>query len=164
MAITAFLSRSPGLLNWGPGAQPLWYMFLIPASSLQLVWSPTAQSGVLRVPSARCWFSLPHFISNWLNFLCIELYNCSMLTFFLWASQIALIQPVHGQGYILIFLDRMHLLFTQMHFLFLQLGRVGGICNTSYLQPYYKLALCNLTINSEPAVCYFYTTYMCAIL
>ena len=31
----------------------------------------------------------------------------------------ALIQPVHGQGYdILIFLDRMHLLFTPVHFLF----------------------------------------------
>ena len=41
-------------------------MFLIPASPLQLVWS------------------------NWLNFLCTELYNCSTSTFFLWASQIAL--------------------------------------------------------------------------
>ena len=39
MAIKAFLSRSPGLLNRGPGAQPLWDMFLIPASSLQLVWT-----------------------------------------------------------------------------------------------------------------------------
>ena len=33
------------------------------------------------------------------------------------------IQPVHGQGYILIFLDRIHLLFTQVHFLFWLLGR-----------------------------------------
>ena len=41
LAITAFLSRSPGLLNRGPEAQPLWDMFLNPASSLQLVWSPT---------------------------------------------------------------------------------------------------------------------------
>ena len=64
-----------------------------------------------------------HLISNWLNFLCTELYNSSTSTFFLWASQIALIQPVHGQGYILIFLDRMHLLFTQVHFLFWQPGR-----------------------------------------
>ena len=68
--------------------------------------------------SAGCWFSLPHLISNRLNFLCTELYNSSTPTFFLWVSQIALIQPVHGQGYILIFLDRMHLLFTQVHFLF----------------------------------------------
>ena len=45
---------------------------------------------------------------------------------FLWSSQIALIQPVHGQGYIPIFLDRMHLLFTQMYFLFWQPGRVGS--------------------------------------
>ena len=51
-----------------------------------------------------------------------SLYNSSTSTF-LWASQIALIQPVHGQGYILIFLDRMHLLFTQVNFLFWQLGR-----------------------------------------
>ena len=41
MAITVFLSHSPGLLNRGPGAQPLWDMSLIPASSLQLVCSPT---------------------------------------------------------------------------------------------------------------------------
>ena len=73
-----------------------------------------------------CWFSLSHLISNLLNFLCTELFNISTPTFFLWASQIALIQPVHGQGYILIFLDRMHLLFTQVHFLFWQPGRVGG--------------------------------------
>ena len=47
-------------------------------------------------------------------------------TFFLWASQFTLIQPVHGQGYILIFLNQMHSLFTQVHFLYWQLGRVGG--------------------------------------
>ena len=71
-------------------------------------------------------FSPTRLIPNWLNFLCTVLYNCSTSTFFLWASQIALIQPVHGQCYILIFLDRMHLLFIQVHFLFWQLGRVGG--------------------------------------
>ena len=38
----------------GLGAQPLWNMFLNPASYLQLVWSP-----------------------NWLNFLCTELCNSS---------------------------------------------------------------------------------------
>ena len=32
-------------------------------------------------------FSLPHLISNWLNFLCTELYNSSTHTFFLWVSQ-----------------------------------------------------------------------------
>ena len=107
LAVTAFLSRSLGLLNRGHvrlGAQPLWVLVCSTASYLQLVWSP-----------------------NSLNFLCTELYNSSTSTFFLWASQIALIQPVYGQGYnILIFLDRMHLLFTQVHFLFWQLSWVGG--------------------------------------
>ena len=45
LSITAFLSHSPGLLSRGLGAQPLWDMFLNPASSLQLIWSATAQSG-----------------------------------------------------------------------------------------------------------------------
>ena len=87
---------------------------------------PQLSIGGLNAPSAGCWFSLPHFVSNWLNFLCTELYNSSTSTFFLWASQIALIQPIHGQGYTLLFLDRMHLLFTLVHFLFWQLGRVEG--------------------------------------
>ena len=70
-------------------------------------------TGGLGAHSAGCWFFLPHLISNWLNFLCTKLYNSSTSAFFLWASQIALIQSVHGQGYILIFLDLIHLLFTQ---------------------------------------------------
>ena len=52
LAITAFLLRSPGLLNWKPGGQASLGHVLIPASSPkwsvhQLVWSPTAtaQSG-----------------------------------------------------------------------------------------------------------------------
>ena len=127
MAITAFLSRSPGLLNRGPGAQPLWDMVLIPASSLQLIFSPTAQSGVLSAPSAGCWFSLQLLNSNWLTSCLHPGYiivrhppsSCEH-------HKSHSIQPVHGQGYILIFLDRVHLLFTQVHFLFWQLGRVGG--------------------------------------
>ena len=123
LAIIAFLSRSPGLLNWG-------LVFSI-SSYLQLVWSPTDlicnySIGGLRVHSARWWLSLPHLVSNWLNFLYTELYNSSTSTFFLWTSQIGLIQPVHDQGYVLIFLERMHLLFTQVHFLFWQPGRVVG--------------------------------------
>ena len=61
---------------------------------------------------------LLHTAGEYCILLMTELYNSSTSTFFLWASQIALIQPVHGQGYILIFLDRMHLLFTRVHFLF----------------------------------------------
>ena len=61
MAITAFLSRSPGLLNRGPGG--LASLGHGPHSS---IFSPTAtaQSGVLRRPSAGCWFSLQYLISN----------------------------------------------------------------------------------------------------
>ena len=120
MAITAFLSRSPGLLNRGP----LWDMFLIPASSPQLIWTSTVQSGawgppllsagfLYRILSPTDWISCaPNYIIIWgpLFFLTIS-YS---------------IQPVHGQGYILIFLDRMDLLFTQMQFLFLSWP--GSIC------------------------------------
>ena len=103
LAITTFLSRSPRLFNRGPGG---------PAS-------------LEHVPQFSI-FSPTHLITNWLNFMCTAIYNCSTSTFFLWASQIALIQPVHSQGYILIFLAWMHLLFTQVHFLFWQLSWVGG--------------------------------------
>ena len=109
-----------------PGAQPLWDMFLISASSLQLVWSRTALLGVLRAPSAGCWFSLLHLTpTDWTS--CAPNYIIIWRPlFFLRASQIALIQPVHCQGFILIFLDRMHLLFTQVHFL---LDRVNVLHN-----------------------------------
>ena len=84
--LSAFLSHSPWLLNWGPRGPSL---------------SGTCSSIQHLLPTG--------LFSNWLNFLCTELYNSSTSTFFLWASQIALIQPIHGQGYTLLFLDRMHL-------------------------------------------------------
>ena len=60
LAINAFLSRSPGLLNRGPvGPASLWHI-LIPASSLQLVRSRNCSIGGLRAPSAGCWLSLPY--------------------------------------------------------------------------------------------------------
>ena len=126
LAITAFLSRSPELLNRGPGGSAS-----LGASFLCRILSPTRLIlnwliGGLRDPSAGCWLSLPHLVSNWVNFLCTELYNSSTPTFFLWASQIALILPIHGQGYTLLFLDRIHLLFTRVHLLFWQRGRVVG--------------------------------------
>ena len=140
MAITVFLSRSPGLLNWGPTLLGAGFLYRI------LSPTPTAQSGawgstllgagfLYRILSSTasaqsgawgCWLSLPHLLSNYSNFLCTELYNSSTSTFFLWASQITLIQPVHGQGYILIFLEWMHLLFTLVYFLFWQPGRFGS--------------------------------------
>ena len=98
LAITVFLSRSPGLLNGGPeGPASLGAGFLYHILSPTRLISKLSIRG-LRVPSAECWFSLPHLVSNWLNFLCTQLYNSSTPTFFLWVSQIALIQPIHGQG------------------------------------------------------------------
>ena len=89
IATTAFLSRSPGLLNRRPGG---------PAS-------------LGHVPH----FSI-FFPTDWTS--CAPSYIIVRHQ----PSQIALIQPVHGQSYILIFLDRMHMLFTPVHFLFWQLG------------------------------------------
>ena len=53
MAITAFLSRSPGLLHHGPHSS---------------IFSPTAtaQSGAWGPPLLGAGFSLPYLISNWL--------------------------------------------------------------------------------------------------
>ena len=113
LAITAFLYRSPGLLNRGPGGPAS-----LGAGFLYRILSPT------------------RLIPNWLNFLYTELYNSSTPTLFLWVSQFALIQPIHGQGYTPLFLDRRHLLFTQVHFLFWQPGRVGGHYTTVPLRYY----------------------------
>ena len=52
-------SRPPGLLNWGPGGPASLGHVLIPASSRELLWSPT-QWGVPRAPSAGWWLPLPH--------------------------------------------------------------------------------------------------------
>ena len=65
LVITAFLSRSPGLLNRGPGGPASLGHVLIPASSHQLVWSPNCSIRDLVAPSAGCWLSLPHLVSNW---------------------------------------------------------------------------------------------------
>ena len=77
LAITAFLFCSPGLLNRGPGGSAS--LGHVPQSSIfsQLVWSPNWLIGSLRTPSAGFWLSLPHLVSNWLNFLSTELYNSS---------------------------------------------------------------------------------------
>ena len=140
LAITTFLFRSPELLNRGPGGPAS--LGHVPLSSIlsltRLIPNCTRSIGDLKAHSAGCWLSLPYLISNWLNFLCTELYNSSRSTF-LSASQIALIQRIHGKGYTLLFLERMHLLFTLVHFLFWQPGLVVGQYITNLF--YYIIAL-----------------------
>ena len=73
----------------------------------------TAQPGVLSA-QALCWELVltafncnSYFNCNWLQLTRtlygIGLYNCLTSTCFLWASHLHRLQPVHGQGYILIF-------------------------------------------------------------
>ena len=104
LAITAFFSRSPGLLNRGPGVQPLWDMFLNPASSHQLVWSPNSQSEVPRplLPGAGFLYrSLPPtgLLTKLTDFLSSPSYIIVQRPLLLEGVTIAHIQPIHGQGY-----------------------------------------------------------------
>ena len=71
----------PGLLNRGPGGPAS--LGHDPQSSIfsQTGLIPNSSIGGLRAPSAGCWLSLPHLVSNWLNFLCTKLYNSSTTTF-----------------------------------------------------------------------------------
>ena len=87
LAIAAFLSRSLGLLNRGPGSH-------------SSIFSPTD-----------------------LNFLSPGLYNNLMSTYFLRASQFAPNSTLRQSRLSRDIFDRMHLLFTQVHFFFWQLGQ-----------------------------------------
>ena len=73
---SVFLSRSPGLLNRGPGVPAS-----LGASFLYRISSPTHL-----IPN---WSDL----QNWLNFLCTELYNSSTPTFFLWRRKLHSFNP-----------------------------------------------------------------------
>ena len=68
MALTAFSSRSPGLLNRRPGGPASLghgpHSSIFSPTDLRL-WTLTAQSEVLKASSAECWFSLQHLNSNW---------------------------------------------------------------------------------------------------
>ena len=99
------------------------------STSFSFCW--TAQPGVTegRKPSVWSWFSLPRTATrtstNWLQLtraVCgTWLYNCLPSTFFLWASQLRRIQPVHRSRWYPDIFDRIHL------FLDWRLGR-GPIC------------------------------------
>ena len=124
MAITAFLSRSPELFNREPGGSAsLGYG---PHSS---IFSPTAllNRGSWGTPLLRAGPLYLILSTTDSSFLWPGLYN--NLTSTLLPASVTIshsIQPLDSQGYILIFLDRMHLLFTLVHFLFWQLALVGG--------------------------------------
>ena len=102
---------------WGTaslGAGFLYRILSLTATAQSGTWGPTLLGAdfLYRILSPTDWTS------------CAPSYIIVRRLLFLWVSQIAIIQPVHGQCYILIFLDRMHLLFTLVHFLFWQPSRV----------------------------------------
>ena len=86
MAITAFLSRSPGCSTGGLGAQPLLEHY----SHSSMIWAPIAPPGVLMAPSSWCWFSLQHLISNWFE---LPVHRVILLFY------VHSIQTVDSQGY-----------------------------------------------------------------
>ena len=105
LAITAFLSRSPGLLNQGPrGPASLGAGFLYRIlSPTRLI--PNWLIGGLRASSTGCWLSLPHLFSNW-SCLKTDWISCALSYIIVprppsscGRHNFALIQPVHGQGY-----------------------------------------------------------------
>ena len=109
---------------------------------LSFLFSWASQPGAWGPNLSGCWFSLPHLISNSSD-LQTDWISCTLSYMIVQRSpsscgrhNFALIQPVHCQGYnILIFLDRMYLLLTQVHFLFWQPGRVGGQYTTHVVPP-----------------------------
>ena len=137
---------------WRPSLSGTWSSFQ------HLLSNCNCSIGGLKAPSAGCWFFLPHLISNWLTsclhpdyiIVCRPPSSCER-------HKSHSIQPVHGQGHILIFLDRMYLLFTQVHFLLWQHGRVGGrrsICNKnnsffSFFPPPFIIFDCWIPYSSE---------------
>ena len=123
MAITVFLSRSPELLNRGPGGPAS--LRHVPHSSISPI--ATAQSWAWGLPLLGAGFIYRILSPTDLNFLSPGWYN--NLTPTLLPAGVTIshsIQPLNSQCHILIFLDRVHLLFTQVHFLFWLLGWVGG--------------------------------------
>ena len=134
-------------------------------NSVSFPFSWAAQPGAWGPSLSRTWSSFQHLLSNWSelqllnrgswgpsqlgasslyrilsstdsNFLSLGLYN--NLTPTLLPASVTIshsIEPLDSQGYILVFLDRMRLLFTQVHFLFWQLSRAGGQ-NTTPISSY----------------------------
>ena len=124
--ITAFLSRSLGLLNRGPGVQRLWVLVFSTASYLQLVWSPNSIGGpegtlllgagfLYHILSPKCSIrglgptllgagflyrilSPTGLVSKLTDFLSSPSYIIVQRPLLVGVT-IALIQLIHGQGY-----------------------------------------------------------------
>ena len=110
LSLAVLLSHSAGLLNrrsWGPIAL-CWMLVLSTAS--YLIGCP--------IHSALCHIEAKSFVNyysilsptwltptNWTSCR-IRLYHCLTPTCFLWVSHLYPIQPVHGQGHILMFSTR----------------------------------------------------------
>ena len=78
--------------------------FVFSSTSFSFCWA--AQPGILRAQtSAVSGVSLPRTATKWLQLTrtvcCTGLYHCLTSICFLWASHLHPIQPVHGQGYML---------------------------------------------------------------
>ena len=126
MAITAILSRSPGMLNWRPGSPAS-----LGAGSFYSISFPTrlisnCSTGDPEGPPLLGVGFLYRILSptDWTS--CAPSYIIVQCPPSCGRHKLHSILPVHGRDYILIFVDRMYLLFTEVHFLFWQLGRVGG--------------------------------------
>ena len=107
---------------WGPSLSGTWTSFqylLSNWSELQLQLLNGGAEGPL------CWM----LVFSTASYLQLTRTSCRWGYIIIWRPLFFLrasIQPLDSQGYILIFIDWMHLLFTQVHFLFWHLGRVGG--------------------------------------
>ena len=139
-------NRVSFLLSWA--AQPgSWGPILSGTCSYSSIFSPTHlipnSSDLQTCLISKLVWSPTDWISCALSYIIVPRppSSCGLHNF-------TIIQPVHGQGYIiLIFLDRMHLLFTQVLFLFWQPGRVGGQYATVSLLPFPTiLTIAQLTI------------------
>ena len=105
LSTTTFLSRSPGLLNRGPGgpaslgADFLYCILSLTRLIAKLLWSPTDWSGARGLPLLGAGFlhrilSPTDWISCALSYIIVQRQPSS------WGRHnFALIQPVHGQSY-----------------------------------------------------------------
>ena len=98
-------------------------------NSVSFPFSWAAQPGARRPSFSGTWSSFQRLLSNSLNFLSLGSYN--NLTSTLLPASVTIshsIQPLDSQDrpWSPDIFDRMHLLFTQVHLFFWQLGRVGG--------------------------------------